>query len=72
MLYFRFSYDHELKTTGAYPQRELMTGYDPSLKKSHWNVKRDEFLDFEVEYKLEITKGAWQLVFYVELVVPLV
>lgn len=59
MLYFRFSYDYELKTIGAYPQTKLMKGYNPLLENSYWNINQNELANFEVDFKLEITKGAF-------------
>ena len=47
-----------LISQGIYPQTILSDDYNPSLPNSHWNLKRNEFAKFDLNYQLKMNLNA--------------
>lgn len=52
MIYYKFLNNNDENVIGQYPQTILSKNYDPSLSNSHWNLKRNKFADFNLNYEL--------------------
>ena len=57
-MYFKFLNNTDNDIIGHYPQTKLGDEYNPSLPNSHWNLKRNEFAKFDLNYQLEINNKA--------------
>jgi hypothetical protein len=58
MIYFKFLINTDTDIIGHYPQTKLSDNYNPSLPNSHWNLKRNEFPKFDLNYQLELNYNA--------------
>ncbi len=70
MNYHELTWDYDnLKVIGHNPQIEMKKGYNPTLPNSFWQVKSQEFPDFEPNLELELHKKA-KVTDYIEQIPP--